>query len=295
MHHRHSFRRLLCTASLLLLTAVGARASEQHPRLFCDATRMDAIRAAAMVAGSHHAQALTLLRERVEASISTPDDPATATVEGETELSAYGWTTDSENWGYPRSYFAREAAFLCRYASTPTEARAYARKAYAALRSVYDGPHVDRKPDDGYGLSRAMMCLGFGLAYDRCHPAWTEAERTWIRGKLVDALTAWPGYTHRNLGGERESNWVAVCRAGELVALLAIGAEDTRAERYGFLIGELERHLEAGYGDLGVSQEGSGHLEYGSRFLATAVLASRSARWLVEFQRPARRPAPSFP
>ncbi len=278
MLHHHRSDHLLGTASLLLLACFGlnATASEQHPRLFCDAARVDAIRAAAAVDGSHHARALALLRDRVDASISTPDDPTTDTVEGETDLSAYGWSAGSSNWGYPRSYFAREAAFLCRYAATPSEAAAYARKAYDALRAVYDGPHIDRKPDAGYGLSRAMMCLGFGLAYDWCHAQWSEAERDWVRGKLVSALTAWPGYKHRNLGGERESNWVAVCRTGELVALLAIGAEDSRAERYDFLIGELERHLDAAYGDLGATQEGSGYLEYGGSFLATAVLACRS-------------------
>ena len=72
------------------------------------------------------------------------------------------------------------------------------KKSYDALDAVYNGSNQNRYPHTGYGLARAMMCLGFAMAYDWCYNRWSVAQRGWVRGRLVDALDAWPSYSHQS-------------------------------------------------------------------------------------------------
>jgi hypothetical protein len=122
-----------------------------------------------------------------------------------------------------------------------------------------------------------MVGVGLALAYDWAHSGWTEEERRWVRARIEEALDAWPDYRHANIETEHlASNWVAVCRGGELLMMLAVGAEQERAERFRFLKNALRTHLENGYGPTGWSQEGIGYVSYAGQFLLPAVFALES-------------------
>ncbi len=238
--------------------AIGQPSSSPHPRLFATDKRIDAVQAAIQNEGSHHQQAYTAMRARVEAS--SPNN-----------LDAYG----GGNYGYRRTWLAREAALLSLIASKPEAKSRYADKAFAALQAVFKGDHQDRYPHRGYGLSRAMMSMGLGIAYDWCYPAWSLKQRRWVKKKIEQALDAWPEYEHANLKDDRISNWVAVCRGGELVLMLAAREETERGTRYERLKQDLIRHMDNGFGSLGVSQEGAGYTEYPGTFLLPAIYATQ--------------------
>jgi len=243
---------------LPLVCIAASLAAVEHPPLFLSDERAAEIREAVGEKDTHHHLAETLMRQRVEAGT----------------LDAYG----GGNNGYRRSYKAREAALLSRIVGDDATRKKYADIAFEALKGVY-GEGQDRVPDDGYGLSRAMMSMGFGIAYDWCHDVWSDEQRAWVEGKIDTALAKWPKYGHANLGHARASNWVAVCRGGELVLLLCRGRDETDegAKRRDKLIKELKRHIDAAFGDLGMCQEGIGYTEYPGGFLLPAILAAREA------------------
>lgn len=230
----------------------------EHPRLFHLDARIEQVRGAVAVRGSHHARALSAMRERVAAG----------------SWRVYDERPDDGNRNYARSWRAREAAFLYQL----TGEAVFADAAYEALRLMYEQPDPDgRLADRGYGLSRAMVGVGLALAYDWAYSGWTEKERRWVRARIEEALDAWPDYRHANIETDHlASNWVAVCRGGELLMMLAIGAEEARAERFRFLKDALRTHLENGYGPTGWSQEGIGYVSYAGQFLLPAVFALES-------------------
>lgn len=231
---------------------------ETAPRLFLGKETLQRIRHRVRhEPESHEAQAFSVLRARVERA-DLEDFQATET-----------------NWNYARAYLAQSAAFAWQVTREPR----YAEQAYEILRAVHAEPGPDRRfPESGdSGLSRATVGMGFALAYDWCADAWTDNQRGEIREKIEAALTMWESYAHRNLGGDRKSNWTAVCRGGELLLLLAIREETARAARYEFLIEELMLHLKNGYDEIGASQEGSGYMAYGGIFLLPAIYAARDA------------------
>jgi hypothetical protein len=121
-----------------------------------------------------------------------------------------------------------------------------------------------------------MMQLGLALPYNWCKKYWLEEKVAFVEDKIDEALDSWLSYDHANFRYERASNWVAVCRGGELVLLLASGQKEKRRERYDFLIEQLITHMQTGYGDHGASQEGMGYLEYGGTFLLKAIFAAAS-------------------
>ncbi len=254
-----SFTVLLFT--FLLSQAVMA---QSHPRLYINTDRLTKIKAAIQVNSSHHKLAFTELKARVDKK----------------DYSIYG----GENSGYQMSYLAREAAMMYLL----TDDSQYATLAYQTLQKVYttentevrlpsgDAESVNGVKGKDYGLSRAMMCLAFGIAYDWCYNGWTAEQRTWVKSKLTIALDDWPTYSHTNLGGTMGSNWVAVCRGGELVAMLAAEEETARASRFGKLKSDLVTHMKNGYGDMGISQEGNAYCEYAGHFLLSAVHALSS-------------------
>ena len=85
-----------CAAFILLLTLLShsIMASEAHPRLFVDSTRINEIRLAAGVADSRHQRALAAMRARVDsAGIDTADG-------------IYG-----DNLSYSRAYLAARPHF----------------------------------------------------------------------------------------------------------------------------------------------------------------------------------------
>ncbi|MFP4241940.1 MAG: hypothetical protein ACLFQB_11100 [Chitinispirillaceae bacterium] len=250
----------------LLITVFTAVAlyAQSHPRLFISSERLSEIKSAIETDDSHHNLAFAQLKARVD----------------QNDYSIYNET----NTGYQMSYLAREAAMM--YLLTDDET--YSTIAYETLQKVYSSENdqvripsgsaesVNGKSGKDYGLSRAMMCLGFAIAYDWCYSGWTQEQRDWVYGKLITALDAWPDYSHTNLGGTKGSNWVAVCRSGELIAMLAAEEETGRESRFGRLKSDLVSHMQSGYGDMGVTQEGTGYLEYAGHFLLSAVHALRS-------------------
>jgi len=135
----------------------------------------------------------------------------------------------------------------------------------------------NRTPESSYGLSRARIGANFAIAYDWAYNGWTQEQRDYIKGKINLALDAWLSYRHVNLdNANKGSNWVAVCRGGELVMMLAVGEEENRASRYAELKSWLNAHLQNAYGDLGITQEGIGYTSYGGTFLLPAIYALRS-------------------
>ncbi|MFH5885418.1 hypothetical protein ACG2F4_13990 [Halalkalibaculum sp. DA3122] len=216
--------------------------------------RLQQIRQAVEVEGSHHAEAFQLLKEKVKDGYE-----------------AFGAT--ESNWNYARSYLAQSAAFL--YQLTGNEK--YADIAYETLVAVHEDPDPDgRLPEEGYGLSRATVGMGFALAYDWLHDAWSAEQRAYIRQKIVTALDAWEEYYHANIDHTYGSNWTAVCRGGELIMMLAVGEEKSRSERYETIKEHLKKHIRNGYDNLGVTQEGIGYTSYGGIFLLPAIYAAQS-------------------
>ena len=107
---------------------------------------------------------------------------------------------------------------------------------------------------------------------------WTPAQRTWVHDHLISSLDMWPSFSHANVNdSDKNSNWVAVTRGAELIILLATHQEHVRSDRLSLTTNDLLTHIANGHGSQGVSQEGTGYLEYGGQFLATAVLAADDA------------------
>lgn len=234
-----------------------------HPRLFVTADRIAQVREAIRQPG-HHAAAFAQMRARLE--------------RGE---EAYTGRS-----GYRRSALAREAAFAWQV----TREVRYATLAYATLMA--SRTLDDDQPDKGYGLSRAMMAVGYALAYDWCFDGWTEQQRADVLAVLLAAADNWPNFEHPNVRTEHKgSNWVGVTRGGELIQHLAArgdGEYGRRDDRIALCVADLTQHVKTAYGPSGWTQEGPGYLEYTFGFLAPAVYAARAAGFdelWREFQR----------
>lgn len=234
---------------LLLAVCLGACAA---PRLLINPDKILAIRRHAAAVGSPHHEMLIRLRQKVEA--------------GEALRGA-------QDKNYGRAYHATMAAFLHQL----TGEASYCAVAHAALRGVYDGANSETiLPEQGYGLARATVGSGFAYAYDWCRQTWTTEESTWVEKKLRAGLDSWLSFRHANVeAAHKGSNWVSVCRGGELIELLALRLENQRPERFALLKRDLLQHMR-NFDDLGVSQEGIGYTGYGGIFLLRALLALRS-------------------
>lgn len=246
---------LLLTCSLYFFTSSHAQNSTGY--LFLSKYKLKEIRKAVEQSGSHHQLAFQALKERVD----------------QNNLSVYGSGVNT----YNRSYLAREAAFISLISNKPKVKKHYADLAFDTIKSIYENPEQERYPHEGYGLSRAMMGLGLALPYAWCRESWSQQQQQYVNSKIEQALNLWPEYEHANFGDERGSNWVAVCRGGELILLLAAEQKEKWRKRYEFLVEQLLIHMQNGYGNLGTTQEGMGYLEYGGTFLLKAVFAAASA------------------
>jgi hypothetical protein len=233
-----------------LLGCVGAPAA---PRLLIGESQVLELRRLSAVKGSPHEEMLARLRQKVEA--------------GET-------TRGSRSNNYGQAYQATMAAFLYQMTS---EAK-YCATAYDALHAVYQAADQETiLPEQGYGLARATVGAGFAYAYDWCRDAWNPEQSRWVEQKLRTGLDAWLTFRHANVeAAHKGSNWVSVCRGGELIEMLALRLEKERAERYALIKRDLLQHMR-NFDDLGVSQEGVGYTGYGGIFLLRALLALRSA------------------
>ncbi len=249
-----------CVLVVVLLAAVGPGVpawGQQHPRLMVTAERIAVIQKAVQVRDSHHAQAFVAMKARVDA-----DD--------------FEKAYSDHIRDYKRSYKAREAAMLSLVSPSAAERQRYAQVSFQTISDMYSDPAAERFAHKGYGLGRAMMGLGLAVSYDWCYDKWNDEQRKFVRQKIEQALQAWPKYGHANFGGVKGSNWVAVCRGGEIMLILALGEEKQRESRYRRLKRDLELHMRNGFGDLGVSQEGIGYTEYPGGFLLPACYAAAS-------------------
>jgi len=235
-----------------------ADSTEPHPRLFVDEYRLAALRTAIEHPETHHYEAFRAMKDRVD----------------QADWRVYDNNPDDGNWNYARSWLAREAALT--YLLTGT--RRYAQIAYDALYAIHHDPDPDgRRPESSYGLARAMTGVGFAIAYDWAYDGWTAEQRAYVRQKIETALDAWPSYHHANLETDHKgSNWVAVCRGGELVMMLAAYEEEDRSQRYRRLKQWLLQHMETAYGPSGWSQEGIRYISYAGQFLLPAIYAAQS-------------------
>lgn len=227
-----------------------------QPIIFLENEKLSQLRTASSDDQSHHGQAFKSLVNRVQSG----------------NLNVYGNNPNH----YARSYLAQETAFLSLMSLEKSEQIKYADQAFEIIKEIYENPQQERLPQQGYGLSRSMMQLGLALPYAWSRQLWNADKRTYVEKKIKEALDAWLDYDHANFGNERGSNWVAVCRGGELTLMIAANQQGERKERYNFLIGQLQMHMQNGYGSLGVSQEGMGYIEYGVTFLLKAVYAAAS-------------------
>ncbi len=242
--------------TLIILTTYLNAGVQAQPFLYIEKNKLNDIRKAIQNSESHHSQAYHSLLKRVN----------------DGNLSSYGENINR----YQRSYLAQEAAFLSLLNDQRSEKEKYAGKAFETIREIYENPEQERLPHQGYGLSRAMMQLGLALPYAWCRQHWTDEQQTFTENKINEALDAWLSYDHANFGSERGSNWVAICRGGELILIIAANQKEKRQDRYSYLIEQLLLHMQNGYGSLGTSQEGMGYIEYGVTFLLKAVYAAAS-------------------
>ena len=243
---------------LVIFFPIKVQANELHPRLFVTQKRIEQIQAAIQVPDSHHQQAFDALKTRVD----------------QADWRIYDFPPDSGRWNYYRSYLAREAALLYLI----TNESKYAQLVYNTVYSIYNDPDPDnRLPDNNYGLSRAMIARNMAIAYDWAYNGLTIEQRNYLKSKINLALDEWENYRHANLENpQMASNWVAVCRGGELVMMLAVYEEENRSDRYIKLKEWLKTHIENAYGELGLSQEGIAYDGYAGTFLIPAIYALRS-------------------
>lgn len=258
------------------------RPGEKHPRLWVTDKSLDSIRRAILVPGSHHRRAFKALLARVHQR-----EPAIYHDVG----GAYR--------NNDRSFLAREAAFAYLMTGDTT----YTNLAYETLRTLY----FDRtfqpndQPDHGNGLARATVGLGFAMAYDFGYHGFTEDQRTWIKWVIEKSLNEWTELEYPKKQGNHayapyHSNWVPVCRGGEMVMMLAVYQEKdtrtgiyladaaegggvlpsfTRQSRFAHLKSVFNAHLHA-YGSLGVTGEGYSYGNFSGTFLIPTLLALRS-------------------
>jgi hypothetical protein len=230
-----------------ILASILAAGSE--PLLLTE--RLDALRRAIRQTGSTHALAWAQMLARLKEEMNW-------------------FSRASSNWNYGRSARAQAAALAYQISGEVK----WSRLAYQSLHEIHADPDKDaRLPESGYGLSRAAVGAGFAYGWNWARDGWTEGERAEIRGRIEAALEAWPRYEHANLGHTRGSNWVAVCRGGELILRHCAG--DGR--RIDFLERELLEHVAHGYDSLGVTQEGIGYCGYAASYLMQAALVHRAA------------------
>lgn len=234
--------------SYLLLTLIAATdcLAGEGPRMLLDAKRLKEIQAAVKVNGSTHQKAWQQLQKAVAGGDAH-----------------FGGTGPKANLQYARSYLAPCAGMAWLISGD----KRYPRIAYKAIEDMCERPQpANRMPWAGYGLSRATLLAGMGVAYDWCREGWSEKERAYVQKQIKRGLDAMAKYNHANFGGVRGSNWVSVCRGGEVMCIIGARLEKQYAKRLAFLKREMMRHFQAAYDDIGYGQEGLGYVSYGLIF-----------------------------
>ncbi len=238
--------------------------AQTFPHLLISPERLTEIQVAVQVPGSSHAEMMQALQAEVAASAADVIDGGTRSLPGR---------------NYARGFLAKRAAML--YAVT--EDGDYAQIAYDALEAMYTDPLSGNVLPDGQGgkgLERATLGKAFAVAYDLAYNGWTEAQQTFVRGKILSSLDHWQGggFSFDNNINPYASNWVAVCYGANLLQLLVLGEQTNpvRVDHYNLLVNRLNTHM-SHYGNKGWTQEGNYYMTYAQQFLIPAIHALRRA------------------
>lgn len=255
---------------LLFLSNIAI--SEQHPRIILDRDKINEVRRSILNPESHNRKGYEMLKAKVD--------------ENNYKLFNYY----EKNYNYNRSYLAHAAAFMYQL----TEDTKYAEIAFEQIEDIFKEPDPQRRTsfseiiptkliegerylDKNVGLSRSTIGMSIAFAYDWCYNGWSEEQRAYVEEKIIKSLDTWKEYNHIMIDQEEDaSNWVAVCRSGELIQMLVLYQEEKQADRYAFLKEKLKNHIQNAYSDLGYTQEGIGYAAYGGIFLLPAVYALQS-------------------
>jgi hypothetical protein len=161
---------------------------------------------------------------------------------------------------------ASELAFLSLFAGDQAEREKLAADAADLLEQA-----IKLRPRSGLGLASAT--LNYAKAYDWAYPALPDERRAKLRAELIKVLDYWPTAARYWKGANKQ----AVERGAEIMLILALNEEKTRAERYAKMKeGLIKDYFEVEYSDLGISQEGLGYTEYPSQFYWPAVHSARA-------------------
>ncbi len=245
-------KHLICSVLFSIVFSSGPFLQAQESYLFIPAGKLAEIRRGIQSRGSHHQQAFQTMKERVEMK-----DLRKAYPTGMNK--------------YETCFRAREAAMMA-LLSQAAERERYADMAFEACQKVLR--NGDPSPSRGYGLARSILGMNIAITYNWMQDIWSPSQKAEVLKGIQRALDAWPSYSHANFGSTRGSNWVGVCRGGELVMMVAVNEQEKRSRRFEMLKSHLKQHMQNGYGDKGVSQEGSGYSGYAGQFLLPAVYAA---------------------
>jgi len=222
----------------------------EHPRLFITPQHIAQLREAVGRRDSFHERVYNAIKQRVDRN---------------------DWRDYHAPANNARAALAREAALVYQV----TADTHYAELAYQALMAITNSPRERGQLDDGEGIDRAAVGMGFAIAYDWCHTGWSDDQRDEVHELILRGLDAWVGYGHGNFGGEMVSHWVPICRGAELIMMLATYEETHRPERFKLLKTWLRAHLTNAYSATGISQEGIATTAEAGLYLIPAVLALR--------------------
>ncbi|MCC5840436.1 MAG: PKD domain-containing protein [Opitutales bacterium] len=249
--------------ALFVAVATAGLWADQARGLWISEERLPVLRQLVEEPGTHHFRAF----EAMKAHLLATEE---AVIEVPSRL--------GDNWNNPRADYAQLAALASLLSSEPAEKADWALLSYRALRAIYDDPDSggNQMLGSAQHLNKAGVGFGFALAYEWAYGEWNEAQRGWVRGKVIEALNAWPNLSHPNFGGAGASNWLGVVRGAEMVMLLVMGEETVRPERYTFLRSALLRNAGT-HGPRGWAQEGNFYLAYGQTFLLPALIAASNA------------------
>jgi len=256
---------------------VAVHALESHPRLFLTQSKLDSLRDAVAEPGTHHFAAFNAMKARVDKN----------------DLDIYIMSMN-----YARVFRAREAALI----SLLSGEDRYSDTAFQLLAAVVTEPDPSnaRQPDSGYGLGRGVTGFNFALVYDWLYNTWTPQQRDYIRSVIVRSIGEWTEL-ERNENGEvdfhgnhlwepYQSNWVPVCTGAQITMMLSVYLENSTetgnfyqepltgySDRYDHLKEILLKHIQATYGNLGLTNEGMDYAEFAGQILVPTVIAMADA------------------
>lgn len=243
----------VAAVGVLLLTAGSASAGE-HPRLFCDAEAVPALRKRWQ--GEPYASMVKAMVEEFQ--------------RGEKDFAEniQGKPVKDRAWLYEKS--ARAAAVL--YLAT-------GKKEYADHAGLWAAKLVDLPTfaDRGIkGLSRAFAIQSVTFCYDLCHNAWPDA----LRKKVSAGLKAGADSVMRSMGRGGNyftaSNWQTVRFSSAGLAYLACD-EDGTEPGVKKCYQELRKNIAAALGENGWNYEGMGYYSYAWMFAGPYFIAAQRA------------------